>query len=137
VIAGAALGGVLIALVAAATAVSTGREIVNVDPWLSSLDTVKSPPISRQNRQQIASPRPAPPYMRAFRLSLCANGWNSCGSWSGAMPMPVSVTSKMTQCCVDASVLGGGNSVLKTDNSELTHSVIVPCSVNLAALASS
>ena len=65
-------------------------------PLPGSLSTPTSPPISCASRRVMASPRPVPPYLRVVEASACSKASNSRGSFSGAMPMPVSCTSKRT-----------------------------------------
>ena len=79
-----------------------GRRIVNVEPSPGSLSTVMSPPIIRQKRRLIASPRPVPPYLRVVEESAWENSWNSLPICSGVMPIPVSVTAIMTTRAVVA-----------------------------------
>ena len=80
-----------------------------------------SPPISSASCFVIARPRPVPPCVRVVELSPCSNAVNSFGSTSGAMPIPVSCTSKRT------STLSG---VVST---AFVRSVTVPVSVNFTA----
>ena len=56
-----------------------------------------SPPMSSTSCLEIARPRPVPPYLRVVEPSACAKGSKSCVERSGAMPMPVSVTSNAHQ----------------------------------------
>ncbi len=66
----------------------------NVLPVPSSLATPQSPPMSATSWLLIASPRPVPPYSRDVDVSAWTNGWKIRPSLSGAMPSPVSETSK-------------------------------------------
>ena len=54
--------------------------------------TVMSPPIRRQKRRLMASPRPVPPYLRVVEASACMKSWKSLAVCSAVMPMPVSAT---------------------------------------------
>ena len=56
---------------------SAGRRIVKVEPCPGSLATVMSPPIMRQKRRLIASPRPVPPYLRVVEASAWVNSSKS------------------------------------------------------------
>ena len=80
-----------------------------------------SPPISSASCFVIARPRPVPPWVRVVELSACSNAEKSFGITSGAMPIPVSCTSKRT------STLSG---VVST---AFVRSVTVPVSVNFTA----
>ncbi len=97
--------------------------MVKVDPLPGALSTVTSPPIIWQKRRVIASPSPVPPYLRVVDASACENGWKSRPSCSEVMPMPVSLTRKTIR---SSRALAPG--------SRVTARVIVPRSVNLAAL---
>src|SRR5437879_613180 len=69
--------------------------MVNVEPRPGVLWTVMSPPIKRQKRRLIASPRPVPPYLRVVEASACAKSWNNLAICCGVMPMPLSRTCSM------------------------------------------
>jgi len=64
----------------------------NVLPWPGTLVTVSVPRMRSTRRRLIANPRPLPPNRREIEPSTWLNSWNSRGSASGGMPMPVSVT---------------------------------------------
>jgi hypothetical protein len=49
-------------------------------------------------------PRPVPPCNRVVDASACENGWNSLAAASGAMPMPLSLTTNMISLCVRVSL---------------------------------
>jgi hypothetical protein len=51
-----------------------------------------SPPINRDRRLEIASPRPVPPYRRVVDASACVNEVKTRASVASSMPMPLSVT---------------------------------------------
>ena len=74
---------------------------MKVEPWPRLLSTVMSPPISRQKWRLIASPSPVPPYRRVVEASAWVNASKSRASCSVVMPMPVSVTAKVTTDRVD------------------------------------
>ena len=57
------------------------------------------PPPSRSASSLLsASPSPVPPYLRVVLASAWVNGWNSRATWSGVIPIPVSVTSNRIVC---------------------------------------
>ena len=62
-------------------------------PRPGSDSAVSSPPMIETSRREIASPSPVPPNRRVVEVSACVNGSNSCASCSGAIPIPVSLTS--------------------------------------------
>jgi hypothetical protein len=103
------------------SATAAGSRMRNRDPLPGSLSTVTSPPIIWQNRRVMASPSPVPPYLRVVDASAWAKDWNSFAICSGAMPMPVSDTSKVIQ---SPPLPGPRDTVRPT----------VPRSVNLLAL---
>ena len=82
-----------------------------------------SPPISVASLRVMARPSPVPPALRVLDRSACSKAPNSRGITSGAMPMPVSSTSKRSHtdaadsCCTRQ------------------RNVTLPRSVNLIALA--
>ena len=90
---------------------------VNVEPPPGVLSSVMSPPRSCASRRLIDRPSPVPPYCRVLLLSTWRNSSNTSSSWSAGMPMPVSATATATASPLRRAV-----------------SVIVPASVNLAAL---
>ena len=55
-----------------------------------------SPPSSVASSRLIARPRPVPPYLRLVPASACWNASKISFCFSGAMPMPVSVTAMAT-----------------------------------------
>ena len=83
-------------LLAGASSTRDGRLTVNVLPWPSSLATVRSPPIIRQNLRLMARPRPVPPYLRVVEASAWPKASNNRPICSGVIPMPVSETEKTT-----------------------------------------
>src|SRR4029079_18027404 len=97
-----------------------GRYTVKVEPSPYTLVTVRSPSIRRQNCRLIARPSPVPPYLLLVLASAWENASNSRPSCSLVIPMPVSETAKeMQSACA-----------------RVTVNLIVPWSVNLAALDS-
>src|SRR5665213_2407879 len=98
-----------------------GRRTVKTEPFPDSLVTVTSPPIISAKRRLIARPRPVPPNFRVVEASACVKGVKSFSSCSGVMPMPVSVTAKLSH---GAPALSG----------RVTSRRTVPFSVNLLAL---
>src|ERR1019366_2763040 len=104
---------------------ATSKTAVNqkVDPRPSWLSTPMAPPIIPTSCLQIARPSPVPPYLRVVDASAWTNGENSVATWSGRMPIPVSVMAKRT-VAMPARWL-----------SSATSSVTSPRSVNLTALA--
>ena len=99
---------------------ATSNQNVEPLPWTES--TPMRPPISVTMRLQIASPRPVPPKVRVVEASACENAWNNWLAASGAMPMPVSRTSKRNWLRVRVSPVW------------LMCTVTLPRSVNLIAL---
>jgi hypothetical protein len=71
---------------------------VNVLPCPAPLTSRISPPSSIASSRLIARPRPVPPYLRLVPASACWNASKISFCFSGAMPMPVSVTLKATAC---------------------------------------
>ena len=69
----------------------------NVLPVPASLSTPIVPPIKPTRRRAMASPSPVPPNRRLVEPSAWVNGSNRRSRASGAMPMPVSVTAKVTR----------------------------------------
>ena len=67
-------------------------------PTPSSLVSPTCPPWSSTIRFTSANPKPVPEYWRFKALSIWIKGWKSRGTWSGAMPMPVSVTAIRRKC---------------------------------------
>ena len=63
-------------------------------PVPSSLEVPTSPPINVTSWLLMASPRPVPPYSRVVEVSAWVNGSKIMASLSGAIPTPVSVSSK-------------------------------------------
>ena len=88
------------------------------------LDTPQSPPMSATSWPLMASPRPVPPYFREVDVSAWTKGWKIVSSLSGAMPSPVSDTSKRTH----------GLSPRSQISTRLTRTTISPAWVNLTAL---
>ena len=64
-------------------------------PGVLSMPT--SPPISSASRRVTARPSPDPPYARVIDASPCSKAPNNLGMTSGAIPIPVSATSKRTR----------------------------------------
>ncbi len=95
---------------------------MKVEPRPTSLATLMSPPIRRQKRREMASPRPVPPYLLAVEASAWLNASNSRSSCSGVMPIPVSLTRKTM--------------VSPPPASRRASRLIVPRSVNLLAFDS-
>ena len=54
------------------------------------------PPIISTSCLEIASPSPVPPYLRVVEASAWTKGENNAATWSGRIPIPVSVTAKRT-----------------------------------------
>jgi hypothetical protein len=67
---------------------------VKVDPLPGSLSAAIRPPSRPAISRLIDSPSPVPPYLRLVVPSACWNASKITGSFSGAMPMPVSETAK-------------------------------------------
>ena len=66
----------------------------NVEPWPGVLSRPRRPPISSTSWRQMVRPRPVPPYFRVVDASAWVKALKR-RSWStGAMPGPVSETSK-------------------------------------------
>ena len=80
-----------------------------------------SPPSARANLRLMVRPRPVPPKRRWTLLSACTKGSKISAALSGAMPMPVSRTSKRS-------------SAGSFEASSERVTVTLPCSVNLIAL---
>ena len=110
-----------------ASVTSIGSTAVNFEPWPYWLATVKSPPIIWQNLRLIAKPSPVPPNFLVVDASAWLKVWNNLPICSAVKPIPVSVTAK-------ARV--GARTSRASRAAERTRSVIVPFSVNLAALDS-
>ena len=64
-------------------------------PRPGALSTPIRPPISSTSRAAMLSPSPLPSKRRAVDGSACSNGAKMRARSSGAMPMPVSLTSKV------------------------------------------
>ena len=94
----------------------------NVLPRPSSLSTPMAPPIISASCLEIASPSPVPPYFRVVELSACENDSNSRARASGAMPIPVSATSKRI------------SAVSAVSATRVTRTTTSPRSVNFTAL---
>lgn len=92
-------------------------------PRPGSLSTASRPPICSTSRMQMVSPRPVPPYRRVVEASAWENGSNSRTTSCGAMPMPVSQTSKR-----NAATSGEPASTTRT------RTATSPVSVNFSAL---
>ncbi len=75
---------------------SSGRVTVNRVPCPGALSTRTSPPIRRHSCRVMTSPSPVPPKRREMLASACRKGWNSASSRSGAIPMPVSATVRVS-----------------------------------------
>src|SRR5437867_1499418 len=75
-----------------ASSIADGNMTVKVEPFPSSLLTLKSPPINWQNLRDSARPRPVPPYFFEVLASAWLKDWKSFESCSGVIPMPVSLT---------------------------------------------
>ncbi len=95
---------------------------MKVAPSPGSLATQIRPPISRTSVDEIVRPRPVPPNRRVVDPSACMNGSKMVPCLSGAIPIPVSVTSKCSM--VDLSVRECSPTVTST----------CPLDVNLIAL---
>lgn len=54
------------------------------------------PPSRVASSRQIVRPRPVPPYLRLVVPSACWNASKMLSSLEAAMPIPVSLTAKMT-----------------------------------------
>ena len=91
-------------------------------PWPGRLLAPASPPIRRASWRTMARPRPVPPYWRLVELSACSKAVNSRGNTSGAMPMPVSWTSKRSSAPAAVS------------STHSVRTVTAPAGVNLMAL---
>ena len=79
-----------------ARSTTIGKVTVKVEPFPGSLVTAMSPPMSWQNLWLMARPRPVPPYFLLVELSACSKAWKSLPSCSGVMPMPLSLTMKLS-----------------------------------------
>ena len=90
-------------------------------PWPCALATVMSPPIMRASRRESARPSPVPPKRRDTLASAWPKLSKSRAICSGVMPIPVSVTAKVSQSPPGPAARS-------------TASVTVPASVNLHAL---
>ena len=77
----------------------SGRYSVNVLPCPGVLTSRISPPSSVASSRLMARPRPVPPYLRLVPASACWNASKISRCFSGAMPMPVSVTAIATALC--------------------------------------
>ncbi len=55
-----------------------------------------SPPSSFASSRLMARPRPVPPYLRLVPASACWKASKMSRCFSGAMPIPVSLTAKAT-----------------------------------------
>jgi hypothetical protein len=69
----------------------------NCDPLPSSLSKWIRPPMISTSLWEIVSPRPVPPYSRVVDVSAWLNDSKTRSNFSGAMPMPVSATTKCTR----------------------------------------
>jgi hypothetical protein len=76
---------------------SAGKRRTKVLPWPCALATVMSPPIMRARRRESARPSPVPPKRRDTLASAWPKLSKSRASCSGVMPIPVSVTAKVSQ----------------------------------------
>ncbi len=72
----------------------SGRQSVNSLPWPSADLTLTSPPCKWAKLWVSAKPKPVPGKFRFKPLSNWRNGSNNKGSWSEAIPIPVSLTVK-------------------------------------------
>ena len=106
------------------TAFSIGTSNQKVEPWPGCESTPIWPDIRSMMRLQITRPRPVPPYRRVVEASAWLKALNRPPAFSGAMPMPVSLTSKRSTWCWRVSDFG------------LTESVTEPLAVNFMALPS-
>lgn len=86
------------------------------------LSAPASPPICSASFLVMERPRPVPPYLRVVVLSACSKAENSRARASGAMPMPVSATSKRIRALSASS------------SRHWTRRAMRPFSVNLMAL---
>ena len=69
---------------------------MKVLPMPGMLRSWISPPSRLASSRLMARPRPVPPNFRAVPASACWNASKMIFCFSGAMPMPVSETSKAT-----------------------------------------
>ena len=75
------------------------RRTLKVLPWPTALRSVSSPPMRLVSRLVMVRPRPVPASLARRPALPRSKGWKM-RSWScGAMPMPVSSTSKRTTSC--------------------------------------
>ena len=81
----------------AATALFRRSSSQKVEPSSIRLSTPTRPPISSASSLTIARPRPLPPWRRVLEASTWVKASNTESNWSGAMPMPVSRTSKRSR----------------------------------------
>jgi hypothetical protein len=91
---GAAAGG---GAAASRTRWCAGSSSVKVLPRPGALSRVTSPPSSRARSREIERPRPVPPYFRFVVPSAWRKASKITSCCSGAIPIPVSSTSKATR----------------------------------------
>ena len=65
---------------------------MNVLPCAGALDSLISPPSSVASSRLMARPSPVPPYLRLVPASACWKASKMSFCFSGAMPIPVSLT---------------------------------------------
>ena len=94
----------------------------NVLPSPGTLSTAIAPPMCSISRQLMASPRSMPPNLREIEPATWLNSWNSLGSASAGVPMPVSLTEIDSRTPSDSH--GAKDTVTDTP----------PCTVNLRPL---
>ncbi len=100
---------------------SAGTSMMKVEPSPGTLSAQIRPPIISVNRCARVRPRPVPPKSRVVESSACENSLKISPSFSYGMPIPVSVTLNTNQS-------------LAPRVSRCVYRVMVPFSVNLAAL---
>ena len=107
---------------------------MNVLPCPGVLSSRISPPSSVASSRLMARPRPVPPYLRLVPASACWNASKMSRCFSGAMPMPVSVTSNATTVLRLAAAPGDRRSSPPSTGRHVSRTP--PCAVNLKALDS-
>ncbi|OFA05196.1 hypothetical protein JAB9_08720 [Janthinobacterium sp. HH107] len=112
---GGGAGGASSGATSPTTTVTAKLEPCPATDWSTML-----PPIISASCLMMARPSPVPPYLREVVLSAWRNGWKTAAAASGAMPMPVSRTSRR----------------IRPAAGQLTSTEISPRSVNLVALLS-
>ena len=74
--------------------VSSTEKVVPAPFWLC---TEMVPPIRSTSCLEMVRPSPVPPYLRAVSEPAWVNDSKICSTYSGAMPMPVSLISKRSR----------------------------------------